>query len=548
MQESRACLTEEVILDFISGALKEDQFAAVERHARTCPACQERISVGFAAAAATSSEPGPLARGTAIGRYTVRTMVGQGGMGEVYAAYDPHLDRMIALKVLRSQAGDDTPAQGQRRLMREAQAIARLSHANVITVHDVGTHDGRVFLAMEYVEGQTLSGWLTPARTEAEIVGIFREAARGLAAAHAAGVVHRDFKPQNVMVAGDGTVRVTDFGLARRLDAVEAGPPGLVTRGGLAPTSDMSLTKTGELVGTPRYMAPEQLAGRPIDARSDQFSFCVALYEAIYGEHPFLAPGPRPAPGERNRGELDELVVALRAGVVRPRPANRRVSGWLRRVVMRGLSAAPGDRWPSMDHLIAALAGDRARQRRRPLLLASAALAALAVSIGFASRGRDGGARAKPFQEPRVSVVREAPPPPAPVSPPAPVTAPAAVTAPLRATLPDAPAPRASARAQRRVRVGAPAAAPGPIAEGERLLRVAEEELGQAHIAEACAKGHLAAKAAPQSPAIWEFLGRCHMRLGEPEAALTCYRRYLALAPDGPQVPFVRAIVERDGP
>src|SRR5580692_182497 len=170
-------------------------------------------------------EPGPgaLERGAAIGRYTILAPVGTGGVGEVFAAYDPELDRKVALKLLRAH-GDASDVRAQARLLREAKAMARLSHPNVVAVHDVGAFGARVFVAMEFVDGLSLKDWLADAaRTRAEILGVFLAAARGLAAAHAAGLVHRDFKPGNVMVGRDGSVRVMDFGLARELsDANDA--------------------------------------------------------------------------------------------------------------------------------------------------------------------------------------------------------------------------------------------------------------------------------------------------------------------------------------
>jgi hypothetical protein len=290
-------------------------------------------------------------------------------MGEVLAAYDPHLDRKVALKVLHAAvhaAVDAGTARPEGRLLREAKAMARLSHANVVAVHDTGTFEGRVYIAMEYVDGATLEEWLAEApRARDAVVASFVAAGRGLAAAHAAGIVHRDFNPRNVMVARDGSVRVTDFGLARAVaaptdDDAEL-PPG-------ASSPEPQLTHTGDLVGTPLFMAPEQFAGGAIDARTDQFSFCVALYRALYGVAPFR----------------DETLPILRSGVlagrVEPPPSKSAVPSWLRRVLLRGLSVDPADRWPSMKELIAAVERDPARTRRRWGVAAGAAsLAAIAV-------------------------------------------------------------------------------------------------------------------------------------------------------------------------
>ena len=293
-----------------------------------------------------------LERGSVVGRYTVLDRLGAGGMGVVYAAYDETLDRKVALKMLRSAAGpsrasNDAPTElgdGARRMLREAQAMARLSHPNVVTVHDVDTYDDQVFLAMEYVEGQTLASWIAadPKRPWRDIVAIFGQAAAGLMAAHEAGLVHRDFKPENVMLGKDGRVRVMDFGLARAAEEVDDAettgpreprpapkPSAPDAEPGAAPTTGAEsspafgapvdapvdpeetlvdsagarasartprsasgglsdkVTRTGVALGTPAYMSPEQHRGEVTDARSDQFSFCVALYEALYGRRPF---------------------------------------------------------------------------------------------------------------------------------------------------------------------------------------------------------------------------------------------------------------------
>jgi eukaryotic-like serine/threonine-protein kinase len=239
-----------------------------------------------------------------VGRYRLLRLVGRGGMGEVYAAHDPELDRKVAIKILRADARPDNIEAA--RLAREAQAVARLSHPNVVAIYDVGSSGGRMFLAMELVEGETLAVWLArQTRTPSEILDMFLMAGRGLEAAHRAGIVHRDFKPQNVMVARDGSARVMDFGLAA------AGGPGT--------TGQVRLTKAGAILGTPLYMSPEQMVGQPVDLRADQFSFCVALWEALHGARPFegttllelrgdvLAGKPRPGP---LRGRVPRRVQA----------------------------------------------------------------------------------------------------------------------------------------------------------------------------------------------------------------------------------------------
>jgi tetratricopeptide (TPR) repeat protein len=385
------CPDDDTIAGFIDGRLSPAELVVVESHVRACVSCEELISAGLAAAPASGGDSappapadgaGPIARGTSVGRYTVLALVGHGGMGEVFAAYDPRLDRKIALKLLRAGASGGS-ARGEGRLLREAQAIAQLSHPNVITVHDVGTYGDRVFLAMEYVDGHTLSTFLAErTRTRAEILSVFQGAARGLAAAHAAGLVHRDFKPQNVMVGRDGTARVMDFGLARRIDGGGEAPS---REGGAGPgmdAADVTLTQTGELIGTPLYMAPEQFKAEATDPRTDQFSFCITLYQALYGEHPFLDLT------RGTQGRLGELVSAVVSGRVRPAPARTTVPGSIRRALLRGLSVAPEARWPSIDDLMAALGHDPARRRRRLAAIGAAALALAGVVVGVGRASR----------------------------------------------------------------------------------------------------------------------------------------------------------------
>ncbi|MDQ3262411.1 MAG: serine/threonine protein kinase, partial [Myxococcota bacterium] len=266
----------------------------------------------------------PLVRGATLGRYVVLDLLGCGGMGVVYAAYDFGLDRRICLKLVR-HAGGERSAERQERLLREARAAARVSHPHVVTVHDVGTWEEHVFVAMELVEGGTLRRWLRSAqRSRAEILDAFVQAGRGLAAAHAAGLVHRDFKPDNVLVGDDGRVRVTDFGLARDAEAP-------------------SPLDAGHTSGTPAYMAPEQHRGEPASAASDQFSFALALYEALYHCSPYAASNP------------EELRAFKSLGRFAPQPARSKVPGWLRAALLRALSAERPARHPSMQALLGAL-------------------------------------------------------------------------------------------------------------------------------------------------------------------------------------------------
>ncbi|MCB9754519.1 MAG: tetratricopeptide repeat protein [Myxococcales bacterium] len=418
-----------------------------------------------------------LERGTQVDRYTILERLGSGAMGVVYTAYDPKLDRRIALKLMRAKPGVN-PASVAARLLREAQALARLSHPNVVTVHDADSLDDLVYLAMELIEGVNLGKWLRrQRRTIAEILAVFTAAGRGLAAAHAAGLVHRDFKPDNVLVGDDGRVCVVDFGIARAIDAepvadrllrastrtydgapapnavtppsgtrgsidaldetdeawgetvnedpiavepragaspgapvaeelaarpvdaltlaeidtaeVEPAPPSLAevdtakaeyaAREPVAEPEDPALTakaslsgvsrltRTGALVGTPAYMAPEQHMGARIDDRSDQFSFCVALFEALYRQHPFP------------HKDFMELSLSVMAGRMRPIPHKPEVRAHVRRALVRGLSADPDARYPSMSALIHDLLDEPAKKRRRVITTALAASSLLAT-------------------------------------------------------------------------------------------------------------------------------------------------------------------------
>ena len=308
------------------------------------------------------------ARAGQIGRFIVLRRIGAGGMGVVYLAYDNALDRRVAVKLIRSLSAPDPETTA--RMRREAQGMARLSHPNVLQIYETGESDGSLFLAMEYVRGGSLAAWLAR-RSEAQqadwraSVAIFVQAGRGLAAAHQAGLVHRDFKPENVLVDDDGVARVGDFGLVRALTDDEPAASRSHARGPLLATT---LTATRGVMGTPAYMSPEQHAGLTTDARTDQFSFCVALWEALYGERPFA--------GET----LDELAEAIDRGVPRPAPPGTRVPAWLRAALTRGLAAAPDNRWPTMPALLAVLCDDPDARRRRRLLLGAAALT-LAATI-----------------------------------------------------------------------------------------------------------------------------------------------------------------------
>ncbi len=300
---------------------------------------------------------GPVPR---FGRYVVLRPLGAGGMGEVMLAYDPQLDRRVALKRVRHEASD---ARQRARLLAEARAMAQLQHPNVAVVHDVGEWNDEVFLAMEYIEGLTLRGWLAAApRDWREIVDVFVKAGEGLRAAHAANLVHRDFKPDNVMIGDDGSLRVLDFGLATAL-AVERTDAG----------GTVDAVTTPDTSGTPAYMSPEQFRGQRPDHRSDQFSYCVALYEALYGQRPFVAD------------ILPLLMEAVLEREPQPPPPSS-APAWLFGVIGRGLAKEPDGRFPDMEALLAELRRDRHRARRR-------VLGGLAVA-GVAAAAWLGGARA----------------------------------------------------------------------------------------------------------------------------------------------------------
>jgi serine/threonine protein kinase/tetratricopeptide (TPR) repeat protein len=302
-----------------------------------------------------------------VGRYQLRGLIGSGGMGRVYAARDPELDRDIAVKLLRADV-DTQNAELRARLLREAQAMARLSHPNVISVHDVGLHGDQVFIAMELIDGRTLRQWLDDQpRSWREAVRVLLLAGRGLAAAHEVGIVHRDFKPDNVMVGRNGSVRVLDFGLARSVLSVP-----LALAGSSPSALATSLSGSGGLLGTPAYMAPEQLACESTDARTDQFSFCVVLYQSLTGVRPF--PGTTP----------QALLTSIREGN-RDTSRDSRLPSWLRPILNRGLDANPDRRFASMSDLLAALQHDPAVTRRQ--WLARATIVVVCAAIGATAYG-----------------------------------------------------------------------------------------------------------------------------------------------------------------
>ena len=321
---------------------------------------------------AESIRPGKLLAGAPIGGYELQHVLGEGGMGVVWCAHDPLLDRTIAIKVLKSR--DVAPAM-RTRLLREAQAMAAIKHPNVLTVHRVGTEADRDYIVMELVDGGPLDHWLAFGPPDAEVMEALLAAGRGLAAAHAAGLVHRDFKPNNVLRSKDGRVRVTDFGLARGLGEDWAAPIGatgsLDPDARVTPTSrdnvlDAALTKTGALIGTPAYMAPEQFLGAETDPRTDQFAYCITAWQALTGARPF------------HGRTLDELRQAANQGVT---AVIAELGKPIRSVLTRGLDPDPAKRWPDMATLLREL--ERAGRPPKPKWpwIAGGAVAAIALAL-----------------------------------------------------------------------------------------------------------------------------------------------------------------------
>ncbi|MCB9715876.1 MAG: serine/threonine protein kinase [Myxococcales bacterium] len=302
-----------------------------------------------------------------VGRFVVLERIGEGGMGSVHRAYDPELDRQVALKVLAprptlSSADDE-------RLLREASAMARLNHPNVVTVYEAGRSGDEVFVAMELVDGVDLRTWVRErssrprdASVELEVVlGLLVQAGRGLAAAHEVGLVHRDFKPSNVLVGGDGRVRVADFGLARSM--VEASQSVEVDDlAGDDAERSFAVTRSGAVLGTPRYMAPEQRAGTAVDDKADQFAFCVTAWELLLGRHPWPDDEePTEEPPRAPEGAPERIVEVLR----------------------RGLHADPGRRHESMAALLAALDPAPPAPRSRWLVVAGTVALSVVATIGL---------------------------------------------------------------------------------------------------------------------------------------------------------------------
>lgn len=371
--DATRCVDDEALFALARGELAEAELRRVEAHLKDCSDCRAVL-----AEAARSLEPSSTAGGSAdergpaqIARYQIGALLGAGASGVVYRGFDPQLRRAVALKLLQPELHGASPEQSAR-MLREAQAMARLSDPHVVAVYDVGLHEGTVYLVMEYIDGSTLGDWLRAApRSLAEILRVFADAGRGLSAAHDKGLVHRDFKPENVLVAADGRAKVTDFGLARESESW------FRERQSDDQTSTELYAPTRGLVGTPAYMAPELFEGGLATPASDQFAFSVALFVALFEIHPFKA----------GQGiALSELVTRVRAGDLQ-RPAFKSASyERLFGVLERGLAAAPQARFGDVPQLLAALTRAAGR-RRRGWALALGLLLLLVAGGGAAELG-----------------------------------------------------------------------------------------------------------------------------------------------------------------
>jgi Protein kinase domain len=374
---------------FIAGALAEVERAAIANHAAWCASCHALIEDLVPTAGNRTGVP-TVASGARVGRYVIGERLGAGGMGVVHAALDSELQRRVAVKLLRPDRHGRVHGDGRDRLMREARTLARLAHPNVVTVFDVGAHDGQWFIAMELVDGGSLGAWLRRApRTTDEIIDRMIEAGRGLAAAHAAGVVHRDVKPDNILVGLESGARMTDFGLAQLTGA----PP--LLRNAEEPDASATPTRTSTLVGTPAYMAPEHLTRGVTNALTDQWSFCATLYEVLAGVRPFAIE------------DAAARQSAIAAGQLTAPAPGRRVPGWVRHLVLRGLCTDPHARWPSMDAVVRQLV--RGRQRRRTAMI-SGALAIAGVAVAASLVGRAPASAEQHTGMPRRAAIRSAGP------------------------------------------------------------------------------------------------------------------------------------------
>ena len=345
------CLDDAMVLGLIEGRLAQATLAGVDEHIDSCASCREVVTTVAGARRAGNV----LARGDTVGRFVIGDVIGSGAMGRVYSAWEPELDRRVAIKMLIEDGGA-----ARDRLVREAQAMARLNHPNVVTVHEVGTTEAGVFVAMELIEGDTLRAWTQPRRPWREVVRVLVDILGGLAAVHVAGVVHRDIKPDNMIVGGDGRVRLGDFGLARSGEVPAAT--------GLAVGTDTTVA------GTPAYMAPEVLRGGAATAASDQFSFGVMAYELLAGRRPYSG------------GTWAELVSAIERADIATIPD---VPAWLDGTIRRCLALDPVQRFASTREVAEHLTRHASRQRPTRWIAAGLAAAAVASGVTFAATRTD---------------------------------------------------------------------------------------------------------------------------------------------------------------
>jgi serine/threonine protein kinase len=381
-QNSPDCLGAEAVARLVKGGAGAAESERIHVHLEVCGDCTRRVAEAVGADPEARWPMRSLAPGTKVSRFVIRELLGDGPGGTVFEADDPEKGGRVLVKFLRPDRDPE--------LVKEEQGLARLSHPNVVNVHEAGTYQGEAYVALELVEGPRLDEWLAErSRPWREVLEVFVEAGRALAAAHAMGLVHRDFKPDNVIVDRAGQARITNFGLARATPR-----PSQV----MAVVNAQGELSSSSAAGTPAYMAPEQFRGRPADARTDQFSFCVALYRALYSQQPFdpewamaqAREGGRRTPlgsvhfsllvKSLDRTTLINFAKEVIGGNVRPAPAETDVPGWLEGVVWRGLRTDPEDRYESMEALLAdvelGLSGGVRRPARRGGLGRAAALAA----------------------------------------------------------------------------------------------------------------------------------------------------------------------------
>lgn len=361
------CPDEFVLLALASGTLAPDELTSVDAHLDQCASCTQVIgSLGVDRQASgekvRAQSPVSLQEGTTLGNYRLKKLLGEGAHGQVWLALDERLDREIAVKVLRPELHQNVLL--RERTEREAKSLARLAHPNVVTVYSVEQVGDTLFLTMEYVRGKTLRQWLaqSPRPTEKQILQALLQAAKGLDAAHQSTLVHRDVKPDNIVVGDDGRTRITDFGLAK--EPLTAEIVNAATSQSDEPLVSTALTQTGAMIGTPAYMALEQLNARPVDQRSDLFGFAVTAWEALYGARPFSA----------------ENLTELRARLIGPAPTTAKIADReFHRLLLKSLSSHPADRPASLTPLIAALERATAPRFQQATTALGASLVALAA-------------------------------------------------------------------------------------------------------------------------------------------------------------------------